>query len=396
MAEIDELVRILPPSYALWLVAIAGVAVLGFGLIAVLILALTRRSGEIGHLKGALDAEIALASAFETDLASLSAERDAAVAAHARMMDLAQNIDDVWSRVPAAAPSEHALRLADSIPILCVANLKGGVGKTTLAANLAAWFDDRGERVLLIDLDYQGSTSAMALGGEMLGRNLAEPGAMTLLQGGWPKLHRMVAARSNSEVIDCYYPVLNEESRLLFSWLLGRLADDPRYRLAESLLGPRIQSVYDRIIIDTPPRVTMGLVNALAAATHLLVPTQLNGLSVPAVQSFLATLDALRPVPMPDVRPVRIIGMQRTWTSERLATVEVEAMAEIDRLLTARSLPPETFMRDAILPTMSAFQRQAGRGLAYRAEPSVRPEMDRLGARIAAFAPSFAEEPEED
>lgn len=390
----SEIVSVLPPNYVLWLVAIAGLAVLGFGLIAVLILSLTRRSGEIGQLSGTLSAAEARRDELEAELAETAAERDAARAALERMTGLADETADIWSRGPAIPPEDYARRIGDSIPVLVVANLKGGVGKTTLATNLAAWFDARGERVLLVDLDYQGSASAMALGGEMLGRDLAQPGALTLLRGGWPKLHRLTAADSNSEVLDCYYPVLNEENRLLFRWLLGRTPDDPRYRVAEALLAPRIQTVYDRIIVDTPPRVTMGLVNALAAATHLIVPTQLNGLSVQAVQSFLATLDALSPVPLLPARPMRIVGMQRTWTSDRLAGAEIEAMAEIDRLLAARSLPPETFLRDAILPVMSGFQRMAGRGLAYQAEPSVRPEMDRLGKRLAAFAPSYAEEPE--
>lgn len=48
-------------------------------------------------------------------------------------------------------------------PIIMVANLKGGVGKTTLTANLAAFFSERGKRVLLIDCDYQGSLSNMLL-----------------------------------------------------------------------------------------------------------------------------------------------------------------------------------------------------------------------------------------
>lgn len=394
MSDLDELVRILPPNYALWLVAFAGLAVLGFGLIAVLILSLTRRAAEIGQLTAALETAEARAAAADEALSDCEGERDAAQQALERMTGFAEDIGDVWSREPAAPPEDYARRLSDSIPILAVTNLKGGVGKTTLAANLAAWFDARGERVLLIDLDYQGSASAMALGGEMLGRDLAKPGAMALLRGEWPRLHRMIGTDSNSEVLDCYYPVLNEESRLLFQWLLGRTKDDPRYRIATALLGPRIQSVYDRVIIDTPPRVTMGLVNALAAATHLLVPTQLNGLSVMAVQSFLATLDALRPVPLEHRAPMRILGTQRTWTSERLSSAEIEAMAEIDRLLSARGLPPETFLRDAILPTMSGFQRMAGRGLAWQSEPSVRPELDRLGKRLESFAPSYAEERE--
>lgn len=391
LINFDKLLETLPPSYALGLVAIAGVAVLGFGLIAVLILALSRRSTEIGHLQGALEHASERASKLEagaTELVTAKAALDQAI----QLSDMAGGL---WTRGPGLPPDNYEQRLADSIPILAIANLKGGVGKTTLATNLAAYFDGRGERVLLIDLDHQGSASSMALEGETLGRDLAVPGAITLLKGDWPRLQRMTRSTSNSELIDSYYPLLSEENRLMLQWLLGHANDDARYRVADALLGPRIQSVYDRVILDTPPRLTIGFVNALTAATHLIVPVQLNGLSVAAVRSFCATLDAFRPVPMAAKTPMRVVGMQRKGSADHPTVAEITAVAEIDRLLASRSLPPETFLRDAVLPAMEDLQAMAGRGIAWQTIPSVRSEFDRLGEQIARFAPSYAEEPED-
>src|SRR6476620_11694245 len=68
----------------------------------------------------------------------------------------------VWLTRPIHQPDDYEHRLA-AAKILSIANLKGGVGKTTLAANVAAYLaKDWGKRILLIDLDFQGSLSSMA------------------------------------------------------------------------------------------------------------------------------------------------------------------------------------------------------------------------------------------
>src|SRR5262245_51708307 len=71
---------------------------------------------------------------------------------------------DIWLRKPVLKPLLYDSDIQRSIPTVLVANLKGGVGKSTIAVNLAAYFEDvHDERVLVIDLDYQASTSSMLL-----------------------------------------------------------------------------------------------------------------------------------------------------------------------------------------------------------------------------------------
>lgn len=78
--------------------------------------------------------------------------------------DEVRDPQDFWLRTPDPQTlSAHQQGLATSIPIVCVVNFKGGVGKTTICANLAAYFAERGKRVLMIDCDYQGSLSDTVL-----------------------------------------------------------------------------------------------------------------------------------------------------------------------------------------------------------------------------------------
>ena len=68
----------------------------------------------------------------------------------------------IWLSKPIQHPAHYKMRLRGSKPIMVVGNLKGGVGKTTVASNLAAHYAiKKGERVLVIDADYQGSISSM-------------------------------------------------------------------------------------------------------------------------------------------------------------------------------------------------------------------------------------------
>jgi hypothetical protein len=70
----------------------------------------------------------------------------------------------LWLQTPIRQPDSYFTFIRGScIPIWIFANLKGGVAKTTNAANLAAHYANKGETVLLIDLDYQASATAMAL-----------------------------------------------------------------------------------------------------------------------------------------------------------------------------------------------------------------------------------------
>lgn len=207
----------------------------------------------------------------------------------------------LWTTFSKQPPySDFDLRIARQKPlIITVANLKGGVGKTTLTGNLAAYFNQKlKKRVLIIDLDYQGSLSIMLGQGQgdakertshvnALLMKDADLGA--ILTSARPLGHELY----KTELIPAFYELALLEDRLMVEWLLQEGGDDVRYRLAKLLLQDAIADRFDLILIDLPPRMTTGAINALCASTHVLVPTIFNPLSAEPVENFLKTARTL-------------------------------------------------------------------------------------------------------
>jgi cellulose biosynthesis protein BcsQ len=173
--------------------------------------------------------------------------------------------------------------------ILTVANLKGGVGKTTLTANLAAFFanplgDSRPtRRVLVIDLDYQGSCSSMLFAGtDWRPREHQVSHASELISGSL-SLHGQIGQPVTDIIgargISAFYDLASTENREMIRWLIGDEKTDIRYRLSNTLLSDAVLSSFDVILIDAPPRLTTASVQALCASTHVLIPTVLDPLS---------------------------------------------------------------------------------------------------------------------
>jgi cellulose biosynthesis protein BcsQ len=208
---------------------------------------------------------------------------------------------NIWLGDPIIQPEAYHERMQVSIPILLIANLKGGVGKSTIAANLVPYFEkEHKESVLAIDLDYQGSLSSMLLP-EPYNRQPRQAQTLKdLVCGRCDNIGAFGISRPardtvlDSRIIDCDGPFANFETRLLIQWLSGEVDGDVRYGLARSLLDPAIQKRFHRVIIDAPPRMTTGFVNALCASTHLVVPFVLDTLSAERVGlCFLARLPSL-------------------------------------------------------------------------------------------------------
>ncbi len=202
--------------------------------------------------------------------------------------------DGVWLHRPIAHVAAYKEFFLNPIPILTVANLKGGVGKTTTAANLGAYFArEHRERVLFIDLDFQGSLSSMmARPTDLIPPQGSNSAASELIAGKISKSQLPLVAApidrlENGKVIKAYYDLARTENQMMVHWLTGKERRDIRLLLADILHSAEVRAAFDRIIIDASPRMNTSTVQALTASTHVLIPTILDQLSGAAVASFV-------------------------------------------------------------------------------------------------------------
>ena len=300
---------------------------------------------------------------------------------------------DLWCLHAARPPSgkqfydARMLKRQRQKPVILVANLKGGVGKSTLVANLAAAFKEAGKRVLVIDGDYQGSLSNMLLTAD--GYDKVAPEINTLLEPGSSiasfrnACYRFRGQLKGSIIVASTYALAAMENRLIIEYLLGddRRYDDGRYRLANILLSEDVGDEFDVALIDAPPRLTAATVNAFCASTHLLVPTVYDKMSAEAVGTFLHGVRTLKGALN---HQVDLLGVVGTLTQRQDALVPREQNARnMARDQVAQVWGANFHMFERHIPRKSTIAEVAGEDIAYYRDPVVRGWFDALGGEIA-------------
>jgi cellulose biosynthesis protein BcsQ len=288
----------------------------------------------------------------------------------------------IWLTKPIQPPwpdEKYRLKLIDSIPIWVFANNKGGVAKTTHACNIAAHYallaqeaNPQARPVLLLDLDHQGSASSMGASDairvprpnhdSLATRPISGQTSASDLLNAPAVQHTDMVDNLPLRIVPAYYDLAQAENRLLIEWLFLEDHFDIRYQLAHILHDPVIQTNFSRVIIDAPPRLTTACVQALCAATHVIVPTVLDRLSGEAVGSHLGQIETLKSAKVcPYLKYGGIIGYR-----SGLATRHVpDAQDSIRDALRLHGLDERLYLSDAVVTHSPLLAESAGQLIGY-------------------------------
>lgn len=166
--------------------------------------------------------------------------------------------------------------------IVCVANNKGGVSKTTTAVNLPVFLAALGKKVLLVDFDHQ-ANATYSLG--MHPRNLP----LSIY-------HALMGQVSPTAIIRKSpffgYDIMPASPDLAGASVELVHLQDREFKLRQIL--EKVQDPYDFIIIDSPPSLGLLTINALCASKEVLIPVQCEYLALEGLEQLLATINLVK------------------------------------------------------------------------------------------------------
>lgn len=211
--------------------------------------------------------------------------------------------------------------------IITISNQKGGVGKTTTAVNLAAALARKGMGVLVIDLDPQGNAST-ALGVE---HHNSVVGSYEVLVDGVSMLDAVKQSPEHQNLF-CLPATIN-----LAGAEIDMVAVPNRERVLENALSEFLKASIQPIhyvFIDSPPSLGLLTVNALVAATEVLVPIQCEYYALEGVTQLMANIDRIRLALNPELK---IGGILLTMFDNR-TNLSADVASEVKKYFPSQTL----------------------------------------------------------
>jgi len=250
--------------------------------------------------------------------------------------------------------------------IIAIANQKGGVGKTTTAVNLVAALAFKGHRTLLLDLDPQANSSMTFVDVRSVEKSVYDV---------------LVDRAVTFENVIRPTPILGLDlapSKIAMAKLETKLLGevDGYYRLKDRL--DEIARNYDFVVVDTPPTLGLITVNALVAATHLLIPIQSSYFALEGTDDLLETVEKVKSRPNPGLK---LLGVLVTLHDKRTTVAK-------DSLTAIRSLFGEKVFRTVITKSVRLEESPAYKEsiFTYAPDSSGASEYNQLTEEILSIA----------
>jgi chromosome partitioning protein len=187
--------------------------------------------------------------------------------------------------------------------IFCVANQKGGVGKTTTTVNLAAGLASHGQRVLLVDLDPQGNATM----GSGIDKAALESSVYEVLVDGADVTSSSQRSESGS------YDVLPANRELAGADVELVSLENRDTRLKQALA--KVDDDYDFVLIDCPPTLSLLTLNGLCAAHGVIIPMQCEYFALEGLSDLVNTI---KQVHANLNRDLKVIGLLRVMFDPRI------------------------------------------------------------------------------